>query len=107
MAWTQNDTQPPLDIQLDDAAFSLVGKTAQVIVRKHGATTPIVNELATVVEAGGDPETKPRVQWQWRSDDLAVAGVYEVEVETDDGAGGIRTFDAGTFEVREEYGSAP
>lgn len=104
MRWTQNDTAPPLDVQLDDEDFDLTGKDAQIIVRKRGGSEPIVNAVATVVQA-----TPPaQVQYQWQSGDLSDTGTYNVEVEvTWDAGASVRTFFGGSFEVREELGSAP
>lgn len=88
------DTWPPIKgtvTDADEAAVNIFTATSVRFIAKKVGGTEVVTGVATKLDDGTVP-LRGRWQYTWASNDLSVAGDYEVEIEVTWSAGQIETF---------------
>jgi Rib/alpha/Esp surface antigen-like repeat protein len=93
-----NDTSPKLTVDLADAAGSAIdlsGATAKFKMKRYGASTLKVDEVADITD-----EANGRVEYSWSSVDTDTAGTYYGEIEVTYADTSVETFpNTGYFTV--------
>ena len=93
-----NDTSPKLTVDLEDASGSVIdlsGSTARFHMKKYGATSLKVDNVADVTD-----EDNGRVEYTWSSGDTDEAGTYYGEIEITYGDDTVETFpNSGYFTI--------
>lgn len=90
--WKTGDTWPPIVLTVLNGDGTPVDLTAATAIKLHSkppTDAPVINVAMTPVDLPNG-----RVQYEWGSTDLAVAGQYNDEVEVTWGNGKIQTFPA-------------
>jgi len=79
--------------------INLTGSTVRLKIREVGSTTIKSTLTGTVTDA-----INGRVAFQWTSESLNAAGVYEAEIEMETSGGGVQTvYDLIKLRVRSDF----
>jgi hypothetical protein len=98
-----NQAAPGLILDESDPAtwqpINLTGSTVRLKIREVGSTTIKSTLTGTVTDA-----INGRVAFQWTSESLNAAGVYEAEIEMETSGGGVQTvYDLIKLRVRSDF----
>lgn len=86
----QNDTWPPIQATLKDAAaaaVNLTGASVKFTLKQDGGSVTVNEATATILSAAAGT-----VEYAWATGDTASAGTYQAEWEVTFSTGKIATF---------------